>query len=372
MVLDNNQSLSSSRWAPASVRRKQGYNDSWQRQTSPASDFDRSSIHNSLHTQRPINNLENQPPLPAAQRNHLTRQQSYNRFTRLLLRLRHKSLLLQFSHHRALNAPDSASVVRDAASDVAAFTSVEVETMFRVDFYEWYVLLERCLIALLDSVGVAVQTGYDPQSLKSGDGARGRMGFDAGNAHAYPRSQSAGVNGGSTDPDPLIGDAHAFSAISGYPHRFHESVLDALDVNSRNPVHSILGTGKTRDFIGVAKEFRNRWKELDVTTGSVSKHSSYMMANMGPEGASGDVNLEVIIDRKLKRYEKLLKDLNLDEMLIAILEALQQSRSVAEMHLQKAAVEVGMTDSMQGRNEQLDMELKDAPFEAGVDAMEWD
>jgi hypothetical protein len=369
MVLDTSQSLSSSRWAPASFRRKQGYNEAYQRQSSPSSDFNRSPTRNNPSINTASNRLENQPPLPAAQRTHLSRQQSYHRFTRLLLRLRHKSLLLQFSHHRALDAHNSTPISVRTAAGAATFTPHEAETMFRVDFYEWYVLLERCLIALLDSVGVPVQMSYDPHSTKTGDGARGRLGLDSGNPHSHPRSQSAGVDGGRVDPEPLIGDAHAFSATSGYAHRFHESVLDALDESTRNPVHSILGTGKVRDFIGVAKEFRNRWKELDVTAGSIGNHA---LGKTGSERGSGEVNLEVVIDRKLKRYEKLLKDLNLDEMLSAILEALQQSRVVAEMHLQKAALEIGMTESAQARNEQWDMELEDAPFEAGIDAMEWD
>lgn len=278
--------------------------------------------------------------------------------------------------------------------------------MFRVDFYEWYVLLERCLIAVLETVGVAVGSGYDPAGTSTGTrgafrgefGVRGGEGGDSTTSRSAseskpqsqfqdqdqlqpqppPHSSGNDINGPSDTRDKaLIGDSHAFSSTGGYAHRFHESVLDALD-NPDTPVHTILGTGRVRDFIGIAKEFRNRWKDFDVNIAGQD------VAGVGVNGVGhGGVDLEVVIDRKLRRYEALLKDLKLDELVGVILEALGRARGVAEGEVRKVAEEAGIYEGGSDRGAgEWDMEVdlegegegegRDVPFEAGVDAMEWD
>ena len=248
--------------------------------------------------------------------------------------------MLLFSHHRALSQATSTNI-----NGVEwAMERGEAETMFRVDFFEWYVLLERCLVCLLASVGVAVSAGYDPRNGRGEDEWRreGRVGSER-----Y-------VNG--TGGEGVIGDSKMFASTGGYGHRFHENVLVALDSEAKNPVHEVLGKGRVRDFIGVAKEFRNRWKDVDE------------------RGQTNGEELEVVMDRKLKRYEKILKDLNLDEMLGCILEALERAKGVGEQELVRLGSEGG--EQLQLGNglvrEGGEWDMEDAPFEAGADAMEWD
>lgn len=220
----------------------------------------------------------------------------------------------------------------------------EAETMFRVDFFEWYVLLERCLVCLLASVGVQVSAGYDPGTRTN----REDVWVGASRVGA-----SRGVDGSVTDEDSLIGDSKAFANTGGYGHRFHENVLAALDTKASNPLHEVLGLGRVREYIGVAKEFRNRWKDVEENT-----------VGMNAE------ELQIVMDRRLSRYEKILKDLNLDEMLGCILEALERARAVGEQELRKVAEDMGGDIQTQQAAGELDM--ADAPFEAGIDAMEWD
>ena len=212
----------------------------------------------------------------------------------------------------------------------------EAETMFRVDFFEWYVLLERCLVCLLASVGVNVSAGYDPRNGSGVEYVGGRVGA------------ARKMEGGGTEA--LIGDAKAFAGLGGYGHRFHENVLAALDSVDRNPLHEILAKGRVREYFGVAKEFRNRWKDVDEGSGGYGE------------------DLEVVMDRKLKRYEELLQDLNLDEMLGCILEAMSIARGRSEEELGKIGVQL-LPNGQERFMSDLDT---DEPFEAGVDAMEWD
>lgn len=86
-------------------------------------------------------------------------------------------------------------------------------------------------------------------------------------------------------------------------------MLAALDKQS-NPLHPILGVGIVRQYLGLAKEFRNRWKEAEY------------------EDHIGASNLNMP-----KPYHQILQDLRLDQMLETILSALEQSRIIATTHL---------------------------------------
>ena len=248
--------------------------------------------------------------------------------------------MMLFSHHRALSQPTDTSINGVQWQMVRG----EAETMFRVDFFEWYVLLERCFVCLLASVGVAVSATYDPGTRSDREeawDAAGRVGA------------LGGVNHGENDGASLIGDSKAFANTGGYGHRFHENVLAALDSEVRNPLHEVLGKGRVREYIGVAKEFRNRWKDVDETT-----------VGMNAE------ELQIVVDRRLRRYEKILKDLNLDEMLACILEALERAKAIGEEELGRESGSTSGTGLMEHAAEEFNM--ADAPFEAGIDAMEWD
>lgn len=112
----------------------------------------------------------------------------------------------------------------------------EAELMFKLDFFEYYMLLERALVHLMGVFGVSITGALggsrNGTRIANGNG-NGRAGGAAGAGQQYQ-----------TD------------------HRFHANVLDALD-DPRNPLHPVLGAGDARYALARAKELRNRWKNAD-------------------------------------------------------------------------------------------------------------
>lgn len=96
----------------------------------------------------------------------------------------------------------------------------EAELMFKLDFFDYYMLLERALVRLLGVFGIKVTRGFD-QGL--GDGSTG---------------QKRGDRDGPEQSD----------------HRFHANVLEAFD-DPTNPLHEVLGgRGDVRLALSRAKE----------------------------------------------------------------------------------------------------------------------
>ncbi|KAF2145939.1 uncharacterized protein K452DRAFT_355438 [Aplosporella prunicola CBS 121167] len=129
------------------------------------------------------------------------------RIKRLIDRLSWKSLLLRGSQQIALNSPDATS------------TAAAPTTMFKLDFFEYYVLLERVIVLLLAFFDIHI-----------------------------PRGSAFGGPTGS------------------WGHRYHANVLEKLD-NEGNPLHEILGKDPVRGFLWTAKDFRNKWKDADEKDG---------------------------------------------------------------------------------------------------------
>ena len=103
--------------------------------------------------------------------------------------------------------------------------------MFKVDFFEFYALLERYIVVCLGITGIHVS-----------DAPRINV-----NALRYI-----------ANPDlPRRSDA---------THSFHANILEALDDPSC-PLHTSLGNQEVRIQLGHAKDYRNAWKDADDTTG---------------------------------------------------------------------------------------------------------
>ncbi|CEJ57664.1 hypothetical protein PMG11_06350 [Penicillium brasilianum] len=98
----------------------------------------------------------------------------------------------------------------------------EAEIMFKIDFFEYYALLERAIVHLLAVFNITVSS------------ARGR---------AY---NNAGL------------------------HRYHANVLAALEEET-SPLTPVLGSGRAFEQLRQAKELRNRWKTADMTRDQVSR-----------------------------------------------------------------------------------------------------
>ncbi|RMZ90670.1 hypothetical protein DV736_g2097, partial [Chaetothyriales sp. CBS 134916] len=293
--MDSN--LTSSRWAPAPIRNV------------------------SQNAPRPASR-----PLTALEKRYVNQKASVERYTRLFRRLRHKSHFLVYSHHQAL-----ASATAVHVGDLTwSMESGEAETMFRVDFFEWYVLLERCLLEALAAVEVAISTTYNPLTSKGSSG------------ETTPQEWRTSHNG-------IIGDSKVFK--EGISHRFHANVLSALDQQDSNPLYEVLGRGKVRQYFSIAKEFRNRWKDVEST--------SDLQEN------------EEELRGRMTKYEKIMKDLKLEELLSSVLQALESARQIVEhqvamvgRQLQNAGWDVA------GLHGTRLTEDADSPLEAGADAME--
>ncbi|KAK5660169.1 hypothetical protein OQA88_13638 [Cercophora sp. LCS_1] len=103
---------------------------------------------------------------------------------------------------------------------------VESELMFKLDFFEFYMLLERALVHLLSVFRITISRDAPSSSAQS---------------NGTPSTTQQWQSGAQSD------------------HRYHANVLEALE-NPTNPFHKILGTGEVRRQLGRAKELRNRWK----------------------------------------------------------------------------------------------------------------
>lgn len=101
------------------------------------------------------------------------------------------------------------------------------EIQFKLDFHEFYMLLERALLRLMAIFQITVD----------------------GTASLF------------RVPENLTG--LAASRHSGrQQHRFHANVLAAL-MDSRNPLSGIFRAPKVREQLAKAKDLRNRWKNID-------------------------------------------------------------------------------------------------------------
>jgi hypothetical protein len=109
------------------------------------------------------------------------------------------------------------------------FKKKQVESMFQIDFFEWYTVLERYITHCLSALGVQV----------------------SGSA---PRSN---VNGLKHITNPNLATKRAEAS-----HQFHANLLEALDDRSC-PLHAALGNQDARIQLGLAKDYRNRWKDAD-------------------------------------------------------------------------------------------------------------
>jgi hypothetical protein len=98
--------------------------------------------------------------------------------------------------------------------------------MFKLDFFEFYVLLERYIVLCFDVLGIRV----------SRKDINGKPSYHSG-------------------PPPAFGS-----------HQFHANLLATLD-EPDCPLHAALGQQDVRVYLGRAKEYRNRWKAADELGG---------------------------------------------------------------------------------------------------------
>lgn len=179
--------------------------------------------------------------------------------------------------------------------------------MFKVDFFEFYTLLERFITDCLSIFGISI-SGVAPRSNVNA------LRFITNPEFARQRAEAS--------------------------HQFHANLLDALD-DSNNPLHQAFGQQDVRIQLGLAKDYRNRWKDAE-------------------EQSQGD-------DSKAVKIE----DLGLEYMLRTILAGCVYALTIVNNRPESAAASHASSIS-QGPGLDEDMEVEDTPWEYMGDAMDLD
>lgn len=189
--------------------------------------------------------------------------------------------------------------------------------MFKIDFFEWYTLLERYITDCLSALGFSV-SGVAPRTNV--------------NALRYI-----------TNPD-----LHRTRPLAS--HAFHANLLEALD-DEQCPLHTSLGTQDVRMRLGLAKDFRNAWKDADerVTTSR--------------EADSADFRKNIKLD-----------ELQLESMLRTLIAGCEHAHSVVHEYTNTPFNGTSLTsrDFEPQTYDYSSMDTGDAPFEYMDDAMDLD
>jgi hypothetical protein len=282
-----------------------------------------------------MNNSKYAPKTPAeslAQSKANKLKQDKERVTRLLGRLRWKAEMLMVSYMRTIEIVQAAqqdeqhqihhsmgsgasSVSRNPAQHSACreinLVQKQAESMFKVDFFEFYTLLERYITDCLAVFGISVSASVTRQNF---------------NALRYE-----------TNPD-----LHRTRPLAS--HAFHANLLEALD-DEKCPLHGSLGLQDVRVQLSIAKEYRNAWKDADAK----SNISNGDRANMS------------------------VQDLQLELMLRNLIGGCDLAHGVVQGH-DSTANGNGLTsrDFEPQAYGYTSMEIEDAPYEFMDDAMDLD
>lgn len=190
----------------------------------------------------------------------------------------------------------------------------QAESMFKVDFFEFYTLLERYIELCLSIFGISV-SGNAPQTN-----------FNALRYITNPDLQR-------TRPEAS--------------HAFHANLLEALD-SEKCPLHASLGNQDVRIELGLAKEYRNRWKDADEKV-TANKWGSE--------------------EHEAKRNIK-LEDLDLNRMLMILLAGCEHAHGVVHDRANTTSNFKSSRD-FEPRDYEI-MDTDDAPMEYIDDAMDLD
>ncbi|KAF1916051.1 hypothetical protein BDU57DRAFT_496197 [Ampelomyces quisqualis] len=244
-------------------------------------------------------------------------RQDKDKTTRLLGRLRWKADLLYLSYFKALE------IVRacDAQNGGNQGTeSKHAESMFKVDFFEFYTLLERYITACLCILGITV-SGVAPSTNV--------------NALRYLTNS----------------DLHKTRPIAS--HAFHANLIEALD-DEKCPLHASFGVHNIRAELGLAKDFRNAWKDADERV-IASKWNN---------------------EKDSSRRNITLHDSQLKQMLHALLSGCEHAHGVVQQYTTVPMNSSGFSrrdfESMPQSQGNYSLASEETPFESMEDAMELD
>ncbi|KAL7770455.1 hypothetical protein CFE70_000390 [Pyrenophora teres f. teres 0-1] len=260
-------------------------------------------------------------------------KQDKDRVSRLLGRLRWKAEMLWVSYNRTMEIVQAAAQQQDqyqsqhtmgsGASSVSDYQSQysssrktnpvqkQAESMFKVDFFEFYTLLERYITDCLAIFGISVSASVPRQNF---------------NALRYE----------------INPDLHRTRPMAS--HAFHANLLEALD-NENCPLSRSLGLQEVRVQLSIAKEYRNAWKDADAK------------ANL-PNGDNAKVQLQ---------------DLQLELMLHTIIAGCNLAHgAVQEYDKVSTGQTLTSRDFVPKTYGHTSMDIEDTPYEYMDDAMDLD
>lgn len=260
---------------------------------------------------------------------------------RLLRRLYWKGESLRSSYKRAIDilrcdvnlqgdvVASEYSFLLGPGTDEASWMQAKkmAENMFKVDFFEFYAVLEKFITLCLAFYGRSVSANRQARNINA----------LRPTANRTPINGSASASGSGT-----------YANGDGW-HSFHANLLDEVAKESC-PLHSSLGKQDTYIQLHLAKDYRNQWKDAD-------------------DEENG---------RQLRKRVIKLEDLNLDQMIRALLggcldafQMLSAEQTIGSnpTTLLTSEMEVDMYDDDDDDDDDND---DDVPYEAVGDAMEID
>ncbi|KAF9890245.1 hypothetical protein FE257_006157 [Aspergillus nanangensis] len=184
------------------------------------------------------------------------------------------------------------------------------QIMFKLDFHEYYALLERALVHLLGVFGMTV-----PNTSSTA-----KKGYGMGNGNG----------------------------AGGYSHRYHANVIEALERRSC-PLREVFGAGDRLRNLRRAKELRNRWKTADLSL---------------DDNEPGQQQDEWSGVAKNEDRVSVLESYDIENILSEIFDALGDGYRLAEAHL--------LASQSQDEAEQDRVDDAEVDWDFIVDAMDWE
>ncbi|KAH6686467.1 hypothetical protein F5X68DRAFT_209051 [Plectosphaerella plurivora] len=189
-------------------------------------------------------------PSPAGEDFSSSRRE-LRRYVQIVRRMKWKLPYLEDGYRRAIGTPNSTESAQWAREHPEQWENErqEAELHFKLDFFEYYMLLERALVHLLGVFGMVVS------------------------------------NQGGQWLGPGTNTANAGRNVHASNHSYHQNVLAALEKKG-NPLFEALGSGEVRSHLFRAKDLRNRWKyaeashAMDSPTDKRAPLESYDLVNM--------------------------------------------------------------------------------------------
>jgi hypothetical protein len=211
----------------------------------------------------------------------------------------------------------------------------EAELMFKLDFFEYYMLIERALVHLLGVFGVEIPRGYASHTTTT---------------HSHEK-----------DNKGLAGSVWRDGNGEKATHRYHANVLAALDWEG-NPLHGTLGKGEVRVQLGRAKDLRNRWKTAGDDEHNQHHHHEPRNGRSPTRMQDGTSPEREWRTRKVAAP---LDSYRLEHMLEVIFQGFDEAYSIAEAYVKGGRLEWGAEP---------DTDMLEVPdwADAGDDEDQWD